>query len=475
MTRRQAHPSARHGTVGQVADTLSELAYFERACAHVIAGWSPKITELEVKTILGQHLSEDMEHADQLRRRYWAVTRLETRDASVPKGWQEVMIRIDRSGSTAELLTGLYLVVKRRLLGLCRDHLRDTDPIGDAHSIRVVRRIMEEEREQIRWARWAVKGLPRIEGLRRIRRDIERLWRRRHTREKVDGQEAIWRPLDRVPQVARPTNFRRGEPGALRIVPADPLRNPKDIGIFLHSFLNEEFATLELVSRNTYEHPDMPWQFHLDMARHAGDEARHAMILGRLAADYGVRYGDFPIYVSSYEGQYQFEPCQPGSKRELLWRMLLRQTFHEGLALDSIAFEIRKRKFLSQGELARVFEFLLTDEVFHAESGLRWSRHLCGNDARRCMEERAAAHGFFVESVKRGRARFVALSPEKAVAEVRRLEKVKRQYHTARGNRLPFQRTVNAEARKEAGFTDEEIRQVVDWGYVSFETQGAAV
>jgi uncharacterized ferritin-like protein (DUF455 family) len=210
----------------------------------------------------------------------------------------------------------------------------------------------------------------------------------------------------------------------------------------------------------------MPWEFHVDMARQAADEARHARILMRAAADYGVKYGDHPVYVSSYEAQYEFEPCKRGSNRELLWRLLLRQTFHEGLALDSIAFEVRKRSFLCQPELSRVFEFLLADEVFHAQSGLTWSRYLCDGDQTEVIREREVAHAYFLDKVKKGRARFIAENPQKAVDEVIQLENIEKKYGRSGKHRLPFHRTVNIRARRQAGFSDEEIKQVVNWGYV---------
>ena len=37
----------------------------------------------------------------------------------------------------------------------------------------------------------------------------------------------------------------------------------------------------------------------------------------------GFRHGDFALSTSSYDGIYEFEPCATGSRRELLWRMLI--------------------------------------------------------------------------------------------------------------------------------------------------------
>ena len=217
---------------------------------------------------------------------------------------------------------------------------------------------------------------------------------------------------------------------------------------------------MELAGRNLYEHADMPWEFQLESAWHAADEARHSLIIERAANRLGVSYGDYPVYLSSYEGQYQFGPCEPGSKRELLWRILLRQTFHEGLALDSLAFEVRKRGHAQQFDLASLFEWLLVDEIFHAQSGLRWSRFLCEGNEELVLNERGLAHEYFVAMVKEARARFVIEHPEEAMAEVDQLDSISRR------EQLPFHRVLNITARKAAGFTDADLEQIVGWGYV---------
>jgi len=465
MQSSHGHRDRRYSTIPENLIRLEELCYVERASAHILAGWIPKVPEIEIKLAMGEHLSLDMGHAHRLRNSLNAASRLETGVRRVPKGWHKLMIGADKAKDTVHLIRALYLVIKQHVLELYERYLEETDPIADLPTIRLMRRIVPEKKEQIRWAKRTLNRLSQGRGPTRIVREIEELWRRRSTGRHIELKKALWPPLDRVPRVARPGRLRRGELGALRVLPIDPKHNPKDIGIFLHSFLNEELTTMELICRNTYEHPDMPWEFHLDMARHAGDEARHARIVARCAGDYGVTYGDYPIYTSSYEGQYQFQPCVPGSKKELLWRILLGQTFHEGLALDSLAFEVGKRNFLRQPELARVFSFLLADEVFHVQSGLRWSRYLCGNDEQKASVERAVAHEYFVDRVKRTRAQFVAQNPEKAVAEVEMLEKI--QQRGERHPQLPFHRTANIRARKEAGFTDQEIQQIIQWGYVS--------
>src|SRR5262249_46093647 len=152
-----------------------------------------------------------------------------------------------------------------------------------------------------------------------------------------------------------------GTAGAMRLIPEDALTDPKGMGLFLHNLINGEYTTMELVSRCLYEHPDLPPPFQMHLARQASDEARHAQTLEGAALHDGVNYCDYPIYTLTYEGYYEFAPCPPGSKRELLWRLLIRGTIDEGLALDDFAYQVKCREHLGQPLLADLFRYLLAD------------------------------------------------------------------------------------------------------------------
>ena len=40
--------------------------------------------------------------------------------------------------------------------------------------------------------------------------------------------------------------------------------------------MDAELTAAELMARNSHEYPEMPWDFHVDMARQTWDELRHA-------------------------------------------------------------------------------------------------------------------------------------------------------------------------------------------------------
>jgi uncharacterized ferritin-like protein (DUF455 family) len=222
---------------------------------------------------------------------------------------------------------------------------------------------------------------------------------------------------------------------------------------------------MELFARCSYEHPDMPEAFHRDMSRQTSDESRHARACLELAAAYGMPHGSFPTSTDVYDFHYQFKPCKPGSRRELLWRLLLRSTFQEALSLDGFEPLSARLAHDKAFSAARVLESVMSDEVFHVESGLKWSRFLCNGNDDRVFRERAIAHRYYVMSARRARKQYVRKNPDRAIAETEQLWRL----HQAAHSRYPFDLRVYLArpARESIGFAERDLEQIVIWGYAN--------
>ncbi len=443
----------------QASSSLAQLAFLERALAHVLAGWAAKTPAFRAKRTFGLHMHRAMERALLLRGRVNGLSHATASEATVAGGLRAVFEHVDRAATPDLVIAAIYRWLRPRLKELYEAHLREADPDGDRHSVELIGPFLAQLKDE------------RAEGLALLTKrsdpkawfaELDALWNARATGEPLPLTDALWRPVDRAPAAVRPEGSRYNPAGSLGLFPVDPLNDVRDIAMFLHKELDEEFTTLELMARNSYEHPDMPWAFHRDMLRQASDEARHAALIERLLNARGFRHGDFPITKSSYDGIYAFEPCEAGSRKELLWRLLIRQTFMEGLAIDHLAYEIERRRSAGQTDIATVFEYILRDEVFHAQSGLRWSRELLGPDTQAMLAERAAAIDYFTARAEALREAFVMENMDAALAELAIIEAGKAQ----RGGKLP-ERPLYRTGRLQAGFTEEDIRQVLDWGYAS--------
>lgn len=441
---------------------LEELSFLHRATAHVLAGWSPKIPELHVKAAAARHAFEDLDTAQRLARHGWALTRgwSPGHVPAVSTGTVELMRAVDSAPGPSEVVVAIYGVIKRHMITLAGELLRGISPVLDATLLYVLPQALELLERQAAWAsRMIAGGLPVEAAL--FAAKIEQLFEHRRRGAPVPMDSALWGPLDRVPYAARPAGMRRGVPGAMRPLPLDSSRDRAGIGLFLHNLIHGEYTTLELASRSLYEHPELPPAFQLQLARQASDEARHARAIEDAAREYGVSYGDYPIYTLTYDGYYQFAPVEPGSKRELAWRLLVRGTIDEGLALDDFLYQTRRREHLGQPELAELFRYLLADELFHAQAALQGSRQLLGGEEP-AIAERELVNREVSRMLDHRRREFVLAHPEEAARELehrREVEVAESRYP------LPFDRVMNLEARREAGFSDRDLEQIVGFGY----------
>lgn len=456
-----------HWAPAEAAASLARLAFVERALANIFAGWAVKMPAFEAKLAFGLQMHRSMERAAALRSRVNGLCHAVGSEATVAAGWQALALHIDRAQGPARLLAAIYGWLYPQLIALYEAYLAHTDPLGDRASVELIAAFLPSLKSERR------KGLalPPRNGRADNRAwfaELDAKWNARMDGERLGLADPLWNAVDRVPAAVRPAGLQFSEPGSLGVLPVDPLGDPRDIGMFLHKELDEEYTTLELLARNSYEHPDMPWQFHHDMARQVSDEARHAMIILRLMAARGFRHGDFPVSTSSYDGLYQFEPCEPGSRQELAWRILIRQTFEEGLAIDNLGFEIGRRRAAGQEDIATGLEYILRDEVFHAASGLRWSRELLGPDPATVREERGRAVDYLTQRAEAAREAFVMNNLDQAMSELSVIQDGREH----RRGKLP-ERPLNRTGRARAGYSDEDIRQVVAWGFATDEAEAA--
>ncbi|HEX4691064.1 MAG TPA: DUF455 family protein, partial [Solirubrobacteraceae bacterium] len=158
-------------------------------------------------------------------------------------------------------------------------------------------------------------------------------------------------------------------------VPSDP----EEQRHFFHGLMDAELCAAELMARNSHEHPEMPWDFHVDMARQCWDEIRHAEIHDRLmATELGCHWGDYPVGFGYFKSIYALD---------LLGRLALFNGTSEQKAMWRHSH--RRKVLLEMGQLtvARVFDYLLADEVPHVHNGVRWGTHLLGGDEQAYREK----------------------------------------------------------------------------------------
>jgi uncharacterized ferritin-like protein (DUF455 family) len=240
------------------------------------------------------------------------------------------------------------------------------------------------------------------------------------------------RPIafDKLAREDRFVRMRAREVGELLVgqglPPFADLTTPDAIRQRVHGIMVGELQAMEGAGRTVYDFPDAPWEFAMDMARQVWDESRHVEIYLGLIDHLGGYPGEFP-------------------ETTILWRCACAEDAAarvagvnrglEGLACDVFEQLIRIARKLGDPVIERAVDFVLADEITHVRMGSKWLSELTRDDPerrRRAVEFQDSID----ERFNLGGARQDGGPDEVGI-------------------------TIARDARRLAGFTDEEIDRLV--------------
>jgi uncharacterized ferritin-like protein (DUF455 family) len=180
----------------------------------------------------------------------------------------------------------------------------------------------------------------------------------------------------------------------------------------LHSLAHIEFNAINLALDAIWRFPDMPEQYYSDWLRVAKEEAYHFTLVNEYIQSFGYSYGDFQAHNSLWE---MVERTQDS----VIARMALVPRTMEARGLDAVPMIRDRFKQIKDAQAVEILDIILRDEIGHVFVGNYWFNFLCSK---------------------------ASLSP---ISTYRDLAK---QYRAPK-LRGPF----NLDARKQAGFTVEEL------------------
>ena len=201
-----------------------------------------------------------------------------------------------------------------------------------------------------------------------------------------------------------------------------PDDDPRAMAEFLHRQMNEEVNGLEIAARNLSEFPEADWELRLCIARQCADEARHVDMFRRCMEARGGRVGDHPILNFQYRITTRIE--------SLLGRLAVQNRSFEAAGIDAIQDGIAQT---SDPDLRELLDAQLADEIQHVRYANHWTAVLAERGGARAAFELARAVG----------------QANQALAIV------------AGGAMVRY--PVDAELRREAGFSDGEIQAVKEF------------
>jgi hypothetical protein len=260
-----------------------------RELVHLSCGHLALEPRFDVKALLGDHLYDDARAVSKIQRRLYEL-------GAHPAGPSpELAAVLDRANTpdTGEYLGIAYGELKPALIAALRIHLAELDPLADEPSLRLLTQLLHRQERHI-------AELPADrDGL--AFEDLGALETRPHEHRPLRVMEPIERPArDAFVEVA-------DEEGMSEV----------------HNLMNAELCAAELTARNSHEHPDMPWEFHVDMARETWDHVRHAEVLDRqMTTELGYHWGQYPVGFRDFRAIYALDlPGRLERMQGLLERM----------------------------------------------------------------------------------------------------------------------------------------------------------
>ena len=210
----------------------------------------------------------------------------------------------------------------------------------------------------------------------------------------------------------------RGARASPELVPASKLHQRsvhtrEGRAALIHALAHIELNAVDLALDIVWRFAGMPDDFYRQWVKVAQEEALHFALLRDHLKGMGYQYGDFPAHNALWE-------MAEKTKGDLLARVALVPRTLETRGLD--ASPLIKEKLIKAGDLraGEILDIILRDEIGHVALGNHWYRWLC---AERGLEPLATYAELAV--------RFEASKP-----------------------RGPF----NLSARRQAGFTEDELR-----------------
>jgi uncharacterized ferritin-like protein (DUF455 family) len=354
---------------------FSNYFHVLRELVHLSCGWLPLVADFEAKYRTGDHIHDDARAVSRVKRRLYELRHPSDYPGAPGDELAALLDRISGARSADEYVAVAYGEAKPALLRAFRVHLEGLDPVSDEPSLRLLRKLVDRQQRHVEELGGGAPGtvpggdlgaLPiRLRAEPRELRVMARI-------ERPERDSFVEVTAEGDPYLAAELYVNDPE---LNHVPIEP----EEQRHFFHGLMDAELTAAELIARNSHEYPEMPWDFHVDMARQVWDEVRHARVHHKLMpSELGCRWGDYPVGFSYFQSVYA---------HDLLARLALFNSTSEQKAMWRHS---RRRTVLlerGQEKVAMVFDYLLADEVPHVHNGVRWGSYLLRGDEKAYREK----------------------------------------------------------------------------------------
>jgi uncharacterized ferritin-like protein (DUF455 family) len=143
---------------------------------------------------------------------------------------------------------------------------------------------------------------------------------------------------------------------------------------FFHRQMNEEVDSLEASAQTLLDFPDAAWELRMQLARQCADEARHAVAYRAQVERRGGHVGQFPVM------NFQYRIIT--ARTDVISRLVIQNRSFEAGGLDAIAYGVEEAHRSGDHDLAEFYEAQLADEISHVRFANEWIRKALKQDPR---------------------------------------------------------------------------------------------
>ncbi|TVY10976.1 hypothetical protein [Paenibacillus cremeus] len=301
---------------------LRRFRYIHEQLFRCEAAQLPARANWHLKAALGRHLYEDAEAVGALRRRILELRTPPTQLLKEPNVTLALLFEdLIHAETDMELLAGIYRVVKPALLEAYTLHMAETQQLVDYPTIRILKVLCMELREQIEWGERMIAELQQDGEPLELAAEFEA-----HIADYlaaaggITGEQGVRTQL--------PARWRSGKPYEM---PKHAVRDSKRMGpaalgrtsipslsdvpdhirlCMMMKSRQEEMSAVENLASVIYDQKQMPWEFYQDLARHLWDEVRHALFGQAALEAEGIDWMALRQYVGGYDPLIPKLPAQ---------------------------------------------------------------------------------------------------------------------------------------------------------------------
>jgi hypothetical protein len=364
-----------------IEDCVTRIKRLHYAWKRLHGIWTARITSesiYELKTAFSYHAYLAAEHAMALRGRVGEMREPPLGLEDIPHpGLAYVFDEIIAAPTTEALIYGIYEIVIPSLIAACESYDRETHPLTDAPSRRILKFALVELREIQAFGEATTTALISLAHRKELTAWRDLLEQALSATGSLDGSQEQSNELpaphfsakpyeyQRVPQ--RDERFQDGynagvNPEAFLY---DERFRPRDKTLMMYYKRLREIDVPEMMASIITETPDKPWGYYVDMTRQLWDEARHAMLgeIGFVAQ--GIDWTQIPInFTWSLNLNTQLTPIERHAVLYFIEQGLMPRT---GKRFE---WEVGSA---SGDPLSKTFQdFDWADEVLHARIGREW-------------------------------------------------------------------------------------------------------